>query len=35
VSGAGQQTVVLNCSADGQTDSDVDDIHLLATKVGN
>jgi hypothetical protein len=31
----GQQTVTLNCSANGQSDSDVDGIHLIATKIGN
>jgi len=31
----GQQTVALNCSADQQGDSDVDGIHLIATRIGN
>jgi collagen triple helix repeat protein len=35
VSGTDGQTVTLNCSADGQSDSDVDGIHLIATKIGN
>lgn len=32
--GAGQ-TVTLTCSASGKSDSDVDGIHLIATKIGN
>lgn len=35
VVGADTQTVALNCSADGQSDSDVDGIHLIATRIGN
>ena len=34
-SDADQQTITLTCSANGQSDSDVDGIHLIATKIGN
>ncbi|HEX4721070.1 MAG TPA: collagen-like protein, partial [Pseudonocardiaceae bacterium] len=34
-SDTGQQNITLTCSAASQTDSDVDGIHLIATRIGN